>query len=101
VVMMLIAFSYVWNLQLSADQWSWVRQFGTTSLLVYWVHIELVYGRWFGSIKEQLSVGQTIFAAVITIVLMLGLSLLRTNWAQVRNYFVPATAPLGRRVSGD
>jgi uncharacterized membrane protein len=100
-IMILIAFAWLWNYRTSAQQWSWVRQFGMTSLLVYWVHIELVYGRWFGSIKEQLSVGQTIFAAVITLVLMLGLSLLRTNWAQVRNYFVPATAPLGRRVSGD
>ena len=33
--------------------WSWVRQFGTTSLLVYWVHIELVYGRWLFFLKEQ------------------------------------------------
>jgi uncharacterized membrane protein len=99
-ILILIAFAWIWNFR-TAAQWSWVRQFGLTSLLVYWVHIELVYGRWFGSLKEQLSVGQTIFASAITIALMLGLSLLRTNWAQVRNYFAPANAPLGRRVSGD
>ncbi|MDP9054067.1 MAG: heparan-alpha-glucosaminide N-acetyltransferase domain-containing protein [Acidobacteriota bacterium] len=100
-IMILIAFAWVWNFRVAAQQWSWVRQFGLTSLLVYWVHIELVYGRWFGFLKEQLSVGQTILASVATILLMLGLSLLRTNWAQVRNYFAPANASLGRRVSGD
>ena len=34
-------------------------QFGVTSLLVYWVHIELVYGRWFFFLKERLNVLQT------------------------------------------
>ena len=99
-VMMLIAFSYVWNLQLNAQQWSWVRQFGVTSLLVYWVHIELVYGRWLGGFKENLNVGQTIAAAAVVIIAMLGLSLLRTNWATVRGWF-GSLNPAPRRVSGD
>jgi hypothetical protein len=81
--------------------WSWVRQFGLTSLLVYWVHVELIYGRWFGAMKEQLTVGQTLLAITVTILLMLALSLLRTNWAQVRAYFWSPNAPLPRRVSGD
>jgi fucose 4-O-acetylase-like acetyltransferase len=97
---MLIAFSYVWNLQMSAQQWSWVRQFGTTSLLVYWVHVELVYGRWLSPFKENLSVGETITAAAGVIVMMLGLSALRTNWAYVRNWFGSLSAA-PRRVSGD
>jgi uncharacterized membrane protein len=100
-VMILIAFAWVWNLRRTASEWSWVRQFGLTSLLVYWVHVELIYGRWFGVLKEQLTVGQTVFASVVTIVLMLGLSLLRTNWTSVRAYFSNAESPLTRRVSGD
>ena len=99
-VLMLIAFSYVWNLQMSAQQWSWVRQFGMTSLLVYWIHVELVYGRWFSWLKESLNVGETAIAAVIVIAAMLGLSLLRTNWGAVRAW----TGGLGQaseRVSGD
>jgi uncharacterized membrane protein len=90
--LILIAFAWIWNLKL-AGNWSWVRQFGLTSLLVYWVHIELVYGRWFGAFKEKLDVGQTVFVALVTILLMLGLSLLRTNWAYLKAYFAtPATA---------
>jgi uncharacterized membrane protein len=100
VVMMLIAFSYVWNLQLDSQQWSWVRQFGMTSLLVYWVHIELVYGRWLGGFKENLDVGETIAAAVAVIVAMLGLSLLRTNWLAVKAWF-GTLSPAPGRVSGD
>ena len=99
-IMILLAFAWIWNIRATADQWNWVRQFGLTSLLVYWVHIELVYGRWFGSLKEQLSVGQTVVATVITIALMLGLSLLRTNWPQVKAY-VTNGGPIPRRVPGD
>ena len=105
VILMLIAFAWVWNLQL-AQSWSWVRQFGLTSLLVYWVHIELVYGNLTGLLKESLGVGQTVIAAMFTILLMFGLSLLRTNWPAVKAYLFPTanlpTAPSQqRRVSGD
>ena len=78
-IMILIAFAWLWNIRTSPQNWSWVRQFGLTSLLVYWVHIELVYGRWFGRLKEQLTVGQTVVATVVTIALMLGLSLARNE----------------------
>ena len=53
---------------------------GTTSLLVYWVHIELVYGRWFGFWKENLTIAQCALAALTLIVAMIGLSYVRTNW---------------------
>jgi uncharacterized membrane protein len=101
VVLMVIAFAWLWCLNESTQTWSWVRQFGTTSLLVYWVHIELVYGRWFGQLKESLSVGETVVAAAVTIVLMLGLSLVRTNWATVRAMIAASLQPAQQRVSGD
>jgi len=100
VILMLLAFAYVWNLQLAPERWSWVRQFGTTSLLVYWVHVELVYGRALGYFKESLSLAQTCFMAVGVILLMLSLSLARTNWNTVKVWFGAAeTAP--ERVPGD
>ena len=35
-------------------------------MLVYWVHIEIVYGRWLGIWKEALSVPQVlIFTAIL------------------------------------
>jgi uncharacterized membrane protein len=100
-IMIMIAFAWLWNLRTTAQDWSWVRQFGLTSLLVYWVHVELVYGRWFGALKNQLTVGQTVIAVTATVILMLVLSLLRTNWPQVKGWFAPSAATLPRRVSGD
>ena len=99
-ILIFVAFAWVWNIRTTAATWSWIRQFGMTSLLVYWVHIELVYGRWFGVLKDQLTVGQTVFAAVVTIALMLGLSMLRTNWTQVRVYFTSGEGAMARQ-SGD
>lgn len=102
VVILFLGFAYLWNVSPLAASWSWVRQLGTTSLLVYWVHIELVYGRWFGAFKLSLSNIWCGIAAVIVILLMVGLSLLQTRWSSVRlwlaSYFPPA-AP--SRVSGD
>lgn len=87
VVLILMAFSWAWNLGLDPAKWSLVRQFGTTSLLVYWVHVELVYGKTFWYFKERLTTGPTVAMAIFIIVLMLGLSLLRTNWTDVKARF--------------
>jgi uncharacterized membrane protein len=61
-----------------------IIQLGNTSLLVYWVHIEFVYGRFSILPKGQCS-GLKATAGLITIFLaMLILSLLRTNWKKWR-----------------
>jgi uncharacterized membrane protein len=88
VIMVLLAFTFLWTHHGAGEGWSWVRQLGITSLLVYWVHIELVYGRWFGSWKEQLTLGQCAIAAAALILLMIALSTLRTHWrpAMVSNW---------------
>jgi len=49
VVMLVLSVAFLWTEYGLGTSWSWVRQLGITSLLVYWVHVELVYGRWFGS----------------------------------------------------
>lgn len=105
VILMVLPFAYLWtrqwDAQASAPGWSWLRQFGVTSLLVYWVHIELVYGRWFGFLKQTLTVEQTLLAAFCMILLMLALALIRTHlksWRALTRWFQPAEP---RRVSGD
>jgi hypothetical protein len=102
VVMLMLAFAFLWTRYGAREGWSWVRQMGTTSLLVYWVHIELVYGRWLQSWKNALTVQQTVAAASGIILLMLVLSVIRTNWQRI----VTAIGELGQgtqpeRVPGD
>lgn len=87
IILMLSSFAYLWNSYIVTG-WSWVRQLGTTSLLIYWVHTELVYGRWLGAWKESLSVMQTVLMAVLVIAMMLGLSLVQTRWAEVREWLL-------------
>jgi len=93
VVLIMLAFAYLWTLQPSAQGWSWVRQFGTTSLLVYWVHIELVYGRWLGAMKEALTINETVVAAVLVTLLMLLLSVAKTSYPAWRDRLLPTPQP--------
>lgn len=104
VTLLLVAFAFLWTRCVPAAGWSLVRQFGTTSLLVYWVHIELVYGRWFWFLKNNLTVVQTVVAAIIVIVLMLAISTAKTR----RHRIAAAVSNLGlafgrrpERVPGD
>ena len=79
VVLLISAFAYLWMQSYPPQKWSWVAQLGTTSLIVYWVHVELVYGRWLYAWRENLSVAETTAAAVGLIALMLALSLVQTR----------------------
>lgn len=103
VLLVVLAVAYLWVEYVVKDRWSWVRQLGTTSLLVYWVHIELVYGRWFGGWKNNLDNYQVIAFSVCLIGVMVGLSILRTRWPGLRaaSWFQSPGALTPRRVSGD
>ncbi len=65
--------SFLWTEYFSTG-WSWVRLLGVNSLAVYWVHIELVYGRWFNSFKDKLTAWECVASAAALIVLMIGMS---------------------------
>ena len=86
-ILLAIAFlSYAWcRWGLGTRGFSPLIQLGQTSLLVYWVHIEFVYGRF--SILPKRAVGiRTASLGLLTIFLaMLALSLLRTriDWKAV------------------
>jgi uncharacterized membrane protein len=102
VVVAALAMAYLWvNAGLEIQGWSVFRQLGTTSLLVYWVHIELVYGRWFGIWKESLNVAQVLLFTSALLVLMIGLSLLQTRYRSLGWIFKPGALPRPERASGD
>ena len=99
VILCILALAFVWvNLAGDPMRWSWLRQLGLTSLLIYWVHIELVYGRWFGFWKLSLSVSEVLAFTVCLVILMTILSLLRTRYPDFRTLVRPSLAP---QTSGD
>lgn len=70
-------------------------QLGNTSLLVYWVHIEFVYGRFSILPKGQSSVLRATLGLAIIFVAMVGLSLLRTGWKGRRTKVSGSPAEVG------
>jgi uncharacterized membrane protein len=97
LLLLLTLFAYAWC-RWGAGQWGFspLIQLGKASLLVYWVHIEFVYGRF--SILPHRS--QTVLGAsrglLIIFLAMLALSLLRTR---LRGRFAHLPA-LTRRAAG-
>jgi uncharacterized membrane protein len=89
MLLLLVLMAYAWcRWGLGQRGFSPMIQLGNTSLLVYWVHIELVYGK-FTILRPR---SQTIAGAtrgLITIFLMmLALSIVRTKWlGSVRDLF--------------
>jgi uncharacterized membrane protein len=105
VVLLVGAFAFLWSERSWGPSWSWLRQLGTASLLVYWVHIELVYGRWFPEWKEHLEAWQCALVAGGLIVLMVILATLKAKLKPARiAEFVPrilAQQKLRQVSSGD
>jgi len=94
ILLVMMAFAWVWHTNVVKDRWSWVSQLGTTSLLIYWVHTEMVYGRWFWFWKDNLTTGPIVIYAVCLILSMIGLSTWWTRWWTRRRTLTSATAPL-------
>lgn len=80
LLLMILSASYAWC-RWGAAQWGFspLIQLGRTSLLVYWVHIEFVYGRFSILPKHVESIGEASFGLVMIFLIMLALSLARTK----------------------
>ncbi len=79
VALLVLAASYGWTRLVDVSRYSWIRHVGVTSLLLYWVHIELVYGRTLHFLQGQLDLRQTAVATAVLMVLMWGLAVARTK----------------------
>lgn len=81
-ILLLILFAaYAWCRWGFADRgFSPLLQLGQTSLLVYWVHIEFVYGGLSILPKRSCSIAKATFGLLVIFLAMLGLSILRTRY---------------------
>jgi hypothetical protein len=93
ILLLIMFLAYAWcRWGLAKNDLSPTIQLGKTSLLVYWVHIEFVYGRFSILPKRQCGVGKASVGLLVIFVAMLLLSIARTNWKRKK---VVATAAPG------
>ncbi len=69
VVLCLGGAGYLW-MTFQQGRYSWVATLGQHSLPVYWIHIELVYGRWLSFWREALNLFHTFLMAIAVIAFM-------------------------------
>jgi uncharacterized membrane protein len=103
IMLATLAGAYLWTEYLARDGWSWMRSLGKTSLLVYWVHVMLVYGVTAAPLKRSLTPAGSAVAALTVLVLMIALAELRLRYrpsvsnpareAYARMPETPASAP--------
>jgi uncharacterized membrane protein len=93
VLLLVLGFAYLWGLAPWAPWPSLLRQLGRTSLLVYWIHIEIVYGGIVApGVRGKLDVpGASLGLALLTLAMLL-LSLIRTQAPRLRRERAPAAA---------
>jgi uncharacterized membrane protein len=87
ILLVIVLLSYAWcHWGLATRGFSPLIQLGQTSLLVYWVHIEFVYGRFSILTKRAQSIAAATRGLVEIFLFMLILSLLRTriDWKRIR-----------------
>lgn len=96
ILLVILLFAYWWcRWGLPEYIFSPLAQLGKTSLLVYWVHIEFVYGRFSILPKGRCGIAKASCGLAAIFLAMLGLSIWRTRWKQRR-----AEAPGGAQLQG-
>jgi uncharacterized membrane protein len=74
IALLVLAGCYLWTQYVAASGWSWMQVLGRNSLMVYWVHVMLVYGNIVRPLKQNLGIPQTALATVAVTALMVGMS---------------------------
>ena len=94
VLLLPIGYAWVnapWRNKLSS--WRPLEEFGRSSLFVYWIHVEMVYGFFSWPLRRSLSFGEVLAAYVLFTIFLLGLVFLKNRFWEGRN--LPAMPPQG------
>jgi uncharacterized membrane protein len=95
ILLMLMTLACLWEQRSTAERrstgsptrglralgWSPLKQFGRTSLFVYWIHVEMVYGILSYPLHRNLSLPAAVVAFALFTLAMFGLSVLKTRLA--------------------
>ena len=77
ILTLALPLAFLWARRPTGHHWSWMQQFGRTSLFVYWIHVEMVYGTLSQSLHRALSLPQWAVAYVLFLAFLLGVSVLK------------------------
>jgi len=80
ISLLLLAGCYTWTAFCAGPGWSWIECLGKNSLMVYWVHLMLVYGPATARFQKSLSIPATALSTAVAIAMMVGLSALWLWW---------------------
>jgi fucose 4-O-acetylase-like acetyltransferase len=88
LLLLILFLAFAWcRWGLGSWGFSALMQMGQTSLLVYWVHIEFVYGRFSILQKKSQNIGSATFGLLVIFLSMLALSVVRTKFKRARLRF--------------
>ena len=78
ILVLTVAAAYLWGRRPRGETaFSPLQQMGRTSLLIYWIHIELIYGLIVKPLHKSLTLGQAWLGVAVFALLMLIVSLLK------------------------
>lgn len=80
IALLMMSGAFLWTEYCVTPAWSWMQTLGKNSLMVYWVHVMLVYGTLAQLLKRNLSVAWTVVATLVVMAMMAGLSLGWLRW---------------------
>ena len=92
VLTLSVAAAYLWQLRPEPHRWSPIQQLGRTSLFIYWIHVEMVYGLMSQPLHRAFSLTAVFVALVFFTVAMVGVSVVKDRVAGRFKGIRPTTA---------
>ena len=79
-----IGLAYAWELRPGEHRWSPLQQLGRSSLFIYWIHVEMVYGGISRPLRGRLSWTETWVALALFCLFMLLCSIFKDRFVARR-----------------
>ncbi|HUA63724.1 MAG TPA: heparan-alpha-glucosaminide N-acetyltransferase domain-containing protein [Verrucomicrobiae bacterium] len=80
LMLSVMAVCYLWTQYIAGPGWSWMQCMGKNSLMVYWVHVVMVYGGVAQPFKRTMSLPLVVLLTATLVALMVGMSALWIRW---------------------
>jgi uncharacterized membrane protein len=80
MILLAAAAAYLWTEYGAGARWSWMQALGRNSLMVYWIHVMIVYGSVVRPVKRSLSIPMAALATLLVTLGMIALSAIWDRW---------------------